>query len=175
MGVGYLTGQGGGGSNIKSIQRGTLTLTTTSADVTISEISENSSIVKIYNKPKTSVDIQARNACIKTKITSSTNINFAKNTSGNDVDIFWEAIEFKNIKSIQRGDYRITTQGVLESITISAVDLSKSFIVASWTSTGANSNTAAVMDIAYLDSETVVKVSSSVYVGIIHWQVIEFN
>ena len=99
MGVGYLTGQGGGGSNIKSIQRGTLTLTTTSADVTISEISENSSIVKIYNKPKTNkVDIQARNACIKTKITSSTNINFAKNTSGNDVDIFWEAIEFKKYK-----------------------------------------------------------------------------
>lgn len=131
MGVGYLTGQGGSGSNIKSVQSGTVANTTT-ADITISAVDMNSSIV-LFSTNAQGLAAMGGNAgmAFTLDLTSSTNLRIESNVSYS-YPINWEVVEFKNVKSIQRLTIAIpgtTGSGTDVDTTISAVNLSKTFII----------------------------------------------
>jgi len=180
MGVGYLTGQGGGGSNIKSVQRGksTLAFGVVALNVVISTVDINKSIVKIYRKPTSSTAISAAGAMVKAKITTSVNLELSRIDdiyNGYDVDVYWEVVEFNNVKSLQKGDYVLTNPTTLENIAINAINMSKSIIFASWTTISTSTAMIPVLDIAYINTSTQVSVMSSGFTGTIHWQVIEFK
>lgn len=180
MGVGYLTGQGGGSSNIKSIQRGATTLTAQSLDLTISSVDLNKSIVIMsYSDLNNSAD---GNSLIRAKLTSSTNINFYLGQGYSMPKyIEWQVIEFNNVKSIQRGDFTtpstaITTFVDKSSVTINSINVGKSLIFASFASElGYSSQYTMVGNYQISNTTTITLAKGNSVQRFWHWQVVEFK
>lgn len=136
MGECLLTRRGGGGSVIKSIQRGTLSVTTSDSldyyPVTISSVDPSKCLVLINGYGRlNSFETHYR---LFGFLANSTTLRidrrgFAMTNSGVELNVSWQVIEFSSeIKSIQSG---VTTQGGTNppaDITISKVDISKSFV-----------------------------------------------
>jgi len=178
MGVGYLTGQGGGGSNIKSIQRGTATLSATSQNVTISEVSPTKSIVRIgFKYQSDNTMVQAAQNFIGARITNSTTVQLLLNTYASaQIDVYWEVIEFNNVKSIQTGVYN--TSLASDSITIANVNVSKCSVFHSCTSDNTTFQITPVMYPLNLFIANGTTITTKQFTGFdrtIYWQVIEFN
>lgn len=179
MGVGYLTGQGGGGSNVKSIQRGTTILTAQSLDLTISSVDLNKSIVIMsYSDLNNSSD---GNSLIRAKLTSATNINFYLGEYSTPKYIEWQVIEFNNVKSIQRGDFTtpsttITAYVDKSSVTINSINTSKSLIFASFASElGYSSRYTMIGNFQISNATTITLAKGNSVQRFWHWQVIEFK
>jgi len=179
MGVGYLTGQGGGGSNIKSIQTGSLSMTSGSTfDVTISEIDLLSSVatvtVKTSSPTQSAGDIQA----IQIEIKNSTTITIKRGaTTSTEVTIKWVVIEFNNVKSLQIGDYTLSSSSGYTPI--SSINKSKSILFFSFYQLLSSRSTAigSFLTIGEISSIADELLFSNAYEGTkyIHWQVIEFK
>lgn len=180
MGVGYLTGQGGGGSNIKSIQRGVANMMNgvftdiNRVNVAISAIDINKSIILLSFHGE---DATSANSSIMAEILSATEILFSTSQKPSYGGLFsWQVIEFNNVKSIQRGTSVIPTDVSTENITINPINLSKSFIYNTDRGTNpgyyfAGYNVRAILSES---SVSLYKVSSSAQ-KTSHWQVIEFK
>lgn len=180
MGVGYLTGQGGGGSNIKSIQRGEYTFpyNQNTANITVSGVDLTKSIIKLSYRVANN-EMTARDIAIKGKLTTQTNIELkrgvASTTTTFNVYVYWEVIEFNNVKSLQEGDYQMVSSGSVETTTISPVNLDKSVIFFTFSGNSGPSISASMALKVWLSSNAQVSFHPSVYYGLIHWQVIEFK
>lgn len=162
------------GSNVKSIQSGYVSVNETTANVTISAVNLANSIVKITYTNQSAGDT-AKNLSIQAKLTNSTNIQF---TNGGiysyPFQVYWEVIEFQNVKSIQKGDYAYTTSG---STTISSVNTSKAMLFFSFYSDSTNSssnNLSYTVMGGYINSSSV-SFYGETFNAYIHWQVVEFN
>jgi hypothetical protein len=165
---------GGGGSNIKSIQRG-LVIATNSVNVTISSVDLANSVLIISYQGGGGTAV--RNLKAMGKLTSSTNINFSLTTSAGYVTVNWQVVEFNNVKSIQRGD--VTLSAASESVTINAVDWGKTMLLSSvkLNSTGT--------DLTYLVTDGGIERLTNTSIrlntgnasntGTAHWQVVEFK
>jgi len=166
---------GSGGNNIKSIQRGVVTLPvgTLLTNVTISTIKSSDSVVIISSRA--SGNDGANELCIKAKITSSTNLELSRYGSTVDaVSISWQVIEFTNIKSLQKGDYTFASQGEVTT-TISPINTSKSIILFSF-KTAYNGSGSGYCVGKILDSTTIAfSCLTSLQSLDTHWQVVEFN
>jgi len=177
MGIGYLTGQGGGGSNIKSFQTGAAVITNLNTlDIAISAIDTSKSVIRIWVKPAGSnnTDYEA----IMAKITSSTQINLSRKTAYAGVNyIQWEVIEFNNVKSKQSGDLTVPfgTAGTFQTTAISSVDVNKSLIFGSFKAIAGDTGIASALNIFKISSATEVSISKAGQSYSAHWQVIEFK
>jgi hypothetical protein len=163
---------GPGGSNIKSIQRGTATipLSNTSTTVTIGAVDPTKSIVLVdfgnNGLWPITLDIYA-------ELTNSTTINLTRYNSGDYTQtINWVVIEFNNVKSKQTGLQSLSNSTEV-TVNIANVDMSKALIFASY-------NSSQSMDPEYLKTRFI----SSTQIGLtqivssimkVAWQVIEFN
>lgn len=171
MGVGYLTGQGGGGSNVKSIQGGTISISLAQTDVTINQVSLSNSIVLVnwYSQ-----GTQVRQFLISAELATSTRIRITVNSFVGSYQVSWTVIEFNNVKSIQRGTALKGTASL--DVSISSVDLNKSILFASATSTETGTSMADTSLNYYLSSQTnIVFKEFSPRDKSIRWQVIEFK
>jgi len=161
----------GGGNNIKSIQRGRLELTSTSQNINISAVDTSKAVIYVNYQS----GISNGTAAVRGKIVDSTTINLSK--FGTDkAYVSWVVVEFDNVKSLQKGDYTLSTG--IATIPISTVDLNKSLLVCSWQSDNSdNASYSVLMEYGFQDA-------SNIYLNIatdalknryVHWQVIEFK
>lgn len=164
----------GGISNIKSVQRGTFSTTGTSIyNIAISSVDLKKSIV-IVNLSTWNTDLPDSEVCVQAILTSSTNLQLKNITAAYwGTVVSWTVIEFNNVKSLQNGVKSISS--ATDVITISNVNISKSLLFYSWTST-TNSATQGVITNCYLNSSTQITIKQNGgYIKDIAWQVIEFN
>lgn len=169
---------GPGGSNIKSIQRGTSVLTNGGAstlNVTISSVNLSKTIVKF-----TSLIISTSgslNSLCNAKVTTATNLLLTRNsTTGGDITVEWEIIEFNNVKSIQTGNYTLSTMS--GTVTITTVDTTKSSLYYSaYNSADTDSYTRTMTGTGKITNATTLTfaLATSGVTKIIEWIVIEFN
>ncbi|MCB2309047.1 hypothetical protein LGL08_20295 [Clostridium estertheticum] len=170
-------GLGIGGSNIKSIQRGQYILQ--SADKTvnlaISTVDLTKAIVLIHFNA-TLDSINPKMIDIQATITSTNILTLTRTLAGagssNGSVVSWQVIEFNNVKSLQRGVWTVSATG---SIGISPVNINKTILLESHTSTGDNASDMFLS--LYLASPTNILVTkgTSTYSYSMYWYAIEFN
>lgn len=166
---------GGGGKNIKSLQRGSHTMTATSNNITINSVDISKSIVKISIKSNSATGNE-RVSFVLARLANSTTLTL-------EIDLFsagimpvveWEVIEFNNVKSLQRGTF--TFSATSTNVTITSVDTTKSVIFFSHTCQiasgfpGRSIMSGKISNATTLNFAQVQADSKSV-----HWQVIEFK
>lgn len=170
---------GVGGSNVKSIQRGTVSFASTdlTKNITINSIDITKSIVLI-----TSVAYGAYSfmELFKSSIVDATTINISRAVASNQEysKIVWQVIEFNNVKTLQKGDASFTS-GQTKTVTISTIDTAKSMLVFSFSANNNGYSYPHKMIIAgEISSATQLIFTASEAINNsynIHWQVIEFN
>lgn len=128
-----------GGKNIKSLQSGTVTpfnnTTTTTHNIPITAIDVSKSIVRISYFPQGSAGASA--AISATLSDSSVRLNRYGKAQSMSWPIYWEVIEFENVKSKQIGNSP-GNGNISYPITISPVDVSKTLIFHSQISLNTN-------------------------------------
>lgn len=174
-----------GGKNIKSIQRGILRLDDIggSETVTISAVDLTKAVVKIsFSGMGYTFTDTTRYSLVQAKLTSSTTIVISRGEDSGDMRVWWEVIEFNNVKSLQKGDANaLVYNGVygfdVQEVSISTVDPLKSIIFFSYKTT-ALGGSSSIID-AFISCEVManllrfeVKIDAS---NEIHWQLVEFN
>jgi len=174
MGVGYLAGQGGSGSNIKSIQRGNgnIGLYNLSITINISSVDLTKSVVLVNST--SSILFPAGNL-LKASFVSATQIKLelpATATGTADVTFSWQVIEFNNVKTLQSGTVSI---GSSQTQTISSVDTSKSVVFFSYNMP--YQTAASIPIVGYLSNATTLQFTNQrAYVSCsATWFVIEFK
>ncbi len=156
MGIGYLTGQGGGGSNIKSIQRGLVSMSYDLAayTYTINSVDINNSIVRLNNN--LSQNGSADQNVLKSAFVSATQIKIETLSSGaTRPNVSWEVIEFKNVKSIQRITKSIPSSLSSDESTISPINRNKTILFFDYTAGGTN-------DMSYLQLSTFISSDNTI-------------
>lgn len=160
-------------SNIKSIQSGITTLTSTSHNVAISAVDTTKSIVLISYVP--SLSVGSNMVAVAGVLTNSTTLTLRVNTlTSYPPTVRWQVIEFNNVKSNQSG--AVTASAVTQTVTISSVDLQKSIISIERTATNTSTVNYLICVAASLTNSTTLEIKqASVDSGSYYWQVIEFN
>ncbi len=176
MGVGYLTGQGGGGSNIKSIQGGTFNYFGTGAgdtqsDMTVNTVNANNCLLLLsivgYSNPQ--------NSCVNGTVYNNY-IRLKKYLGYDSPTVQWQLIEFNNVKSRQSG---FVTQ--LMTISINEINLGKSIAYSTILNSASNEQSAwssGFSNSIKLTSPTSLNIDGATYLSNtreVAWQVIEFK
>jgi hypothetical protein len=175
QGLNKFSVSGGGGSSIKSIQSGESSMSgLTNLDITISEVNLINSIVIIYERSSTTAAAQSLK--VKGKLTNYTTLNLTRSSSAtSSAYVSWQVIEFNNVKSLQKGDYVLTTTSA-ETVTIASVNVTKSILIFSFSSTSTTTSSGgACLCSGYLSNSTTITFQKGVVDANIHWQVIEFS
>lgn len=172
MGVGYLTGQGGGGSNVKSIQRIhtiSQSSTTFTKNYAISSVDINKSVIMI--SIKSDANAYASWSLLTAKFINSTTIQIQNCSDSISVKHDITIIEYNNVKSKQSGNTLATNQ-----VTINEIDLNKSLLFYSYRRT-ANATTAEYFTVTghFYDNKTLEFFATTGNDMTIEWQVIEFK
>lgn len=171
------------GENIENIQHGVASFgyRETNVDVTISSSDTSRSIVLVSS---ISAGSSPAYSMFTGYLTTATNLrlNRASNSSysGPETTVNWTVITFTNA-TVQRGGLNLTSQS--SNVTISSVNLNKSFAVCSYraviTSSGIQNDIDAYQSVVRLSSSTNLEVSrldsSSQYYPYVYWHVVEFN
>lgn len=159
---------GSGGSNIKSIQRGTVA--NTSATVSITEVDLSKSIVMVSAHTTTRITT-ATNLQVSAKFNSSTEINLNRVGTDGIVSASWVVIEFKNVKSLQRGSTTLTGNVINQGIT--TVVLAKAVAFVSHRTTGNAPANSLVGHILTADNLQFKRYDDGTCYS--EWQIIEFS
>lgn len=164
----------GGGSSVKSIQRGTYAFLGTTKDITINSVDINKSIVKITFTGD--AGNPANYSLVLGKLTSSTILNLSSVIASGTFNVSWEVIEFDNIKSLQKGEV-IQTDTVATQPTISPVNVGKSFIVSSFKSSNSTNNivVAGLSEYSIINNTTISFLNRVTGTKTFYWYVVEFN
>lgn len=164
-----------GGSNIKSIQRGSKIMTSNSNTVTISSIDLTKAIPKITLIGKGGTSNPA--ACyVSAKITDETTLTLEM--GGWDTTyaptVEWEVVEFNNVKSLQKGSQAISA--ATTNVTITSINMLKSTLFYSYKTTSATlSNMSAAMGGGRINTATQLTFTQlNTDDKTIEWYVIEF-
>lgn len=181
MGVGYLTGQGGGVSNIKSIQRGTTTLSSAlsevSKDITVSSIDTSKTILLMTSRISTYSNGYSTALIAGGYIVDDTTIRFARtNVGGNDgIEIEWQLIEFKNVKTLQSGSLSISS--ISTNLSVSEININKSMLIFSFKyNTALDYNNYAIPTNGNITNSTQITFKQySTTSKTVYWQLIEFK
>jgi len=166
---------------IKSIQSGGVSATNYNSpggtNVTISEIDPSKSII-LFNRAGTiGASTQVAQVTLKASIVDANTINFELGASTGIVYLYWQVIEYENVKSLQKGDKTILNSG--ESVVISSVNVDKCIVISSFYST----NTGGLLYYTPTDGGGRLNNATSLGLttgnanndGVIHWQILEFN
>lgn len=164
------------GINIKSIQRGSISFTTTATtqNVTINTVKSNNCILYVR---MTNIASTSDSCLIAGEIISDNTLAFYRDgEASTQGDAEWELIEFTNVKSIQRGS--LSGAG---TITISAINVNKAMTfnaVSIRGRTGYGSTFVGGVPYTTLVNSTTIKITwadmslGSSFTN--YWQVIEF-
>lgn len=161
-------------SPIKSIQRGYADIagSTKNLEVNISEIDKSKSIIRVSPESK---GLDSGSLAILGKITSNSKIELERETSHNvNIGVYWEVIEFNEIKSKQEGQVLVGYGQGFQEINISEIDIEKSIIVGSFKAV-AQSSTLSMVCVFNINTSTQIAVSRYNQNKTVHYQVIEFN
>jgi len=171
---------GSAGGSVKSVQRGstTIPISSSTVSVTINEIDVSKSVImiKLFSTAGTTID--AKDYLVQAKITNSTTITFTNGGSTSSYpQIYWEVVEFDNVKSKQTGTVTATTTSGNEyAPTITAVDTTKSILIATcyYATSITQQRFSCIASRIY--SSTQIRLIQQTYTTYYwHWQVIEFN
>lgn len=116
-------------SNIKSIQRGKVTVDAIQKNVTITPVDVNKSLLLIstnYRSTNSGVDPRVSTATA-ILLSDKVQIDIDEYQSTRACEVCWQVIEFNNVKSVQRG--LLNTANTNTIVNISAVNGNKSFVV----------------------------------------------
>lgn len=122
-------GIGFSGSNIKSTQRGFLTMTTTESNIQINEVDTSKSIVIIECNVEANSYID--DVATLGELTSNNNLKLSRTRASFNNNVSWTVVELQNIKSIQiiKSAIGPGSPSFFQSvIPINPVDLSKSLV-----------------------------------------------
>lgn len=158
-------------ASISRVQRGTGTIAYTVSVilVNIASVDLTKSIIKINHLGNGTMAVS--NTLMRARFVSNTQIEITRVHAGGDVDFSWQVIEFNNVKSLQRGDASVTNINV----NISSVNLSKSILFFSASTSFTGTSTDGYFIDGRLVSSTVINFKVLVGTANVHWQVIEFN
>ena len=170
-----------GGSNIKSYQSGVFTLSTLTGNITIASVGTSKSIVitrAVYSNNTGDVATFE----ISSSLSSSTNIALTRYNpapvSVPTVLIYWEVIEFNNVKSKQTGTMSVSSNSSESTQTISNVNPIKCLAFATRSvDTNLSPNQGQHMFGIKVASSTSIAIRQQIS-GVTcsyEWQVIEFN
>lgn len=145
----------GGGSNIKSIQRGMGSLSTASGvsvAIPITAVDPTKSIALVFFKTTSaSATTAARNVLISIEITNATTITIAKNNATDTIEYVWQVIEFNNVKSLQKGTTAVNAATV--NVALSSVNPAKSIVFISSTNSNTATDNASIFYTSFLVAE----------------------
>lgn len=166
---------GGGGSVIKSVQRG---LTTTAAagtkqTITINPVDVSKSIILMTIQ---SDNVWPQILEVLAKIESSTTISFEHTyRDSNAVSISWEVVEFTKLKSLQKGDVaQVSFPDV--NVTINAVNLNKTIAFVTSKNADTNNSSLRTRVRASLTNSTTLNIfTRNTNTQTFHYQVVEFE
>ncbi|MFG3611006.1 hypothetical protein [Rummeliibacillus stabekisii] len=163
-------------SNIKSIQNGETGISyPTTISISISRVDINKSILIFYYKNGTSgSSVNATEIAVRGALSADQITFYTQYRSDYIKTIYWQVIEFNGVKSKQSGTFTATRNGIEETITISAINPSKAFIVASNTAAGSEYSANRLNTAARIKNATTIGINSSAAGDITNWQVIEF-
>lgn len=166
---------GAGGSNIKSIQRGSVVTagSLSSHTVTITGVDMTKSVVRIIGGAQ--ADLYYGDLSID--FVSATQIIVERAAADvNAMRFTWEVIEFNNVKSKQKGEKYLESTSV-QNVAITAVDTLKSLVFFSWKTYSTGQQAYANYLSCKLSSSTNLEVASfnNSWPKSVKWQVIEFN
>jgi len=168
--------------SIKSIQRGSYTINSlSSTTITISSVDLNSSIVIFSNRFISGANA-AYGIAVYAALINSTTLEIGRGGSSSKQQVEWQVIEFNNVKSVQRGTVTMTAPSssatVSTSVTISAVDLSKSICLVSFKTSSGGFTSDAFITIQFNSSTELSLSTYATYsdtTQTAYWQVIEFK
>jgi hypothetical protein len=166
-----------GGSSIKSIQSGEAIITTSNAiDIPIDEVDLNCSVVYITR----SVSNGSSNySDVEATLTTPTNLELQVGNDNVIPTVRWFVVEFNNVKSLQTGrTYHAQASGTEDPVAITEVDLTKSLLFFSYSSSSALNVTISVAG-KFSASNRITFLREGVgtisYPTTIRWYVIEFQ
>ena len=171
---------GGGGSNIKSIQSGRLLMTATSHNIAIASVDLSKSIVIVnFSSSEASVS-DAQYLFTKGKLTSATNLNLTRYFADTNTTVYWQVIEFNNVKSLQTGELTLPfNTGSLDNlINVNNYTPNKAAVFISYTQNVNGSNLAGLFGV-YVEKYSATQINIArkhlYFTGTVYWQLIEFN
>lgn len=164
---------GGGGSNIKSIQRGITKITSPTHNVTIAEVDLNKAILIMSFDP---ISTGSSDKSVGGKLTTSTNIQFLCKLEYNQA-VSWQVIEFNNVKSVQRGSVSGIDLGNGETFNITSIDTTKSFLVFNYRLDASGTAVLGYPCRGQITTSTTIEFQSGfgALTDAVEWEVIEFN
>lgn len=155
--------------NIKSEQRGSVSINSGNFNITISSVDLTKAVVRMVGPYGTNIINSSGFMCT---LSTSTNINVTCAAYASATTIYWEVIEFNNVKSLQTGTATGSSQGD-QSITISSINPLKAMIFTTekttWNAGGGSMTTNRVIDATHINIYTFSSTAT------IYWQVVEFN
>lgn len=169
-----------GGSNIKSIQRGSFAWndTTTTKNIAISKVNKNNSIVKVGFQPSNSLAPAVYT--FSGELRGDTNLQVVRESGtdvGTGISFYWEVIEFNNVKSKQDGWVEPATNITTVSVG-SSMDKSKTLLSVTFRDKRTSTDNVPFYTnnlLAQLTTDGVYLMSLSLTTLILHWELLEFN
>ncbi len=158
------------GSVDDGVQRGSLSLTSISQDITINQVDPTKALILFSVR---SSDSGPDNLHVTAKFVNSTTVRFEKYGTA-ITDIEWEVIENQNF-NVQAGETAYTTTDSSLNVDITGVDLTESFIVVSnRLNSGANANNVEGFWTArFADADTIsLERATTGSAGVVSWQVV---
>lgn len=180
MGRARLSGQSGGGSNIRSVQRGTVTFSTTDVTKTISinNVDLTKAIVLIEFS-YTNTPAYAYYGGVSGVLSGATELLLSRFTpvtgTRATLKVSWQVIEFNNVKSLQKGSLTTAFNGTAYSVTINSVDVAKSILFFNYTNDTGNTLFYGEHLEGSIADSTTINFYQLANAKTIKWQVVEFK
>lgn len=162
------------GGNIRSIQTGIANLTTqTTYNIAISSVSTTSSIVRVWTRGNSPFNTNTDS--VSADITNSTQVTLSRNSGSTGVTVYWEVVEFNNVKSIQTGTKVVANYTSGDVVTVSSINSSKSQLFCSVYDNVLNNSSFGYSEVLYrIESSTSIRLWGYGTSQTIHYQLIEF-
>lgn len=168
------------GNNIKSIQDGNVSISSTYAYADISEVDTQKSIILIQNLKRgaktsyTHPNYYAPAVYSEAGVffVNSTRIQFRRGTSVGSASYNWTVIEYMDA-TVQSGEHNSATDW-FEDITVNQYDISKSILLCSLCVSNSSHTRSVVLEHVKKDSNTISIKSSSGAIPTVYWQLVSF-
>jgi hypothetical protein len=157
-------------SNIKSIQRGSVSLSGTSITVNINPVNTANAIILLSIKPGGDFSYEF----YKPAFVNGSSFTITSDFLGAACVIKWQVIEFNNVKSLQTGDTTISTANTAQTVTVNSVDPTKAILFAHVHGSNNMNADSGIMWNAELTNATTITLLSGFTNVKIAWQLIEF-
>ena len=158
-------------AQFRATTRGTTTLPSgsTTLDVAIS-VTDLTKTIMVFSTTCDDADI--RDFLVTGALTSTTNLRFQRSGNGTAVDISYDLIEFFGDVTVQHGTTTLSSTTVNE--TISAVELDKTFVLATVRRSGTDYGNDDGF-LAELTSTTNMQLTAGGTGGVVEWQIVDYD